>query len=232
MKKLPNTRRKTPLSSVPKVWLGLLKCSLQALPLIAICLARPAYADQERSCGTPARLLVTLPDQYESVVSQQAGVVCGFRHKTAGFPTLTVVMEPALSAQRALEIARYVTESYRAVGLLDAQVKSASVSKGSDSATGRLVVGYTAEHTAMEAQLLIILLHDRTYTATLQYRADVPVEEKKELQRVLDSVRLVGEPPVATQPDQDRHSLTLVLALAGLCLVALVLCGVLKKRKA
>jgi hypothetical protein len=95
-----------------------------------------------------------------------------------------------------------------------------------------LVVGYTAERTAMEAQLLIILLHDRTYTATLQYRAAVPVEEKKELQRVLDSVRLVGETPVATQPDQDRHSLTLVLALAGLCLVALVLCGVLKKRKA
>lgn|GEM_PF-3959026 len=226
-----NTDQNTSYPSATTTWSRVATCVRQALIALAILHARGVVAESEQACGNPPALFVTLPDEYESIYLRQPAVVCGFRHKITGFPTLTVVIEPAIKAQNELQIARYVTESYQRVGLRDARVKTSFTSPGVTSLNARLVVEFTVGGVAMEAQLAIILLHDRTYTATLQYPADTSPAAKTALTRVLDSVRLEGELLSAAHPGNSSYTLELILGLAGFSLVLFMLRRVSKKRQ-
>ena len=121
----------------------------------------------ECSAGHP--LQITLPQSFERISSDNPAVLCIFRNKIDGFPTLNIVIEPRIEGSTPPTLTEYeegIRRGYQSVGLTDARLSGASVGESDGVPFFTSEVFFTNNSRAMNAHILVIQLHDRTYTAS------------------------------------------------------------------
>jgi hypothetical protein len=117
--------------------------------------------------GVPVRVPVT--SDFQRVRSETPSVLCVFRHKTLGFPTLNVVEEVRVVGSEPPTLEEYqkgVSQGYRAVGLSEATLSNSVVGESHGLPFFTSEVTFSNKGTPMVAKILILQHHDKTYTAS------------------------------------------------------------------
>jgi hypothetical protein len=162
-----------------------------------------AYADQpqpspappttECAPGVPVR--VPLTSDFQRVQSDTPAVLCVFRHKTRGFPTLNVVVEPRLDGSKPPTLEEYregVTKGYQAVGLTDATLQNSIVGESNGLPFFTSEITFSTKGTPMVAKILVVQHYDRTYTASAIAEAK-PLESGRALVTpLIDGIEVDG----------------------------------------
>lgn len=142
----------------------------------------PTTAALECAPGHPLR--IALPDTFERIPSENPAVLCIFRNKIDGFPTLNIVIEPRMEGSAPPTLAEYeegIRKGYQGVGLTDARLSGPSVGESNGLPFFATEVFFTNESRAMAARILVVQLHDRTYTASAVGYAKPDSSELREL---------------------------------------------------
>ncbi len=129
--------------------------------------ASPAPWTTECAPGAPLRLPIT--SDFQRVKSETPSVLCVFRHKTNGFPTLNVVVEPRLDGSKPPSLEEYregVAKGYQAVGLTDATLQNSVVGESNGLPFFTSEITFSTKGTPMVAKILVVQHYDRTYTAS------------------------------------------------------------------
>jgi hypothetical protein len=160
--------------------------------------------------GVPLRVPIT--PEFQRVKSDTPSVLCVFRHKKDGFPTLNIVEEPRVDGSKPPTLEEYqagVTQGYRAVGLTDATLSSSIVGESNGLPFFTSEITFTNKGTSMVARILVVQHHDRTYTASAIAEA-TPLEEGRAL-----ISPLIGGIEVDGQLVRDTRPTTNVWSLIG-----------------
>lgn len=121
----------------------------------------------ECALGVPLRVPITA--EFERLKSETPSVLCVFRHKTLGFPTLNVVEEVRVVGSEPPTLEEYqkgVSQGYRAVGLSEATLSNSVVGESHGLPFFTSEVTFSNKGTPMVAKILILQHHDKTYTAS------------------------------------------------------------------
>jgi hypothetical protein len=158
-------------------------------------------------CAAGHPLQITLPQTFERMPSDNPAVLCIFRNKIDGFPTLNIVIEPRIEGSTPPTLAEYeegIRRGYQSVGLTDAQLSGTSVGESNGVPFFTSEVFFTNNNRSMAAHILVIQLHDRTYTASAVGYA---VPNNSELQGLIGTIHVEGKtidltarPPVRWAP--------------------------------
>ena len=179
---------------------------------------RSALHEQPIRCASDDSLRFLLPDNMVRIDIPLDGVLCAFRNKTGGFPTINVIRQPQGTAPRAPSLAERTTElvrSYGLVGLTDATVSDAQemILHGFPAYSAR--VHYTNQNIPMATLVLILELPDRSYTVSALDTAEGLKTSENALREVLTTVTVEGEGVVAdTKSTRTTGIGTLLLAIA------------------
>lgn len=189
-------------------------------------LARAEVSRVEMSCGRSAEIKIYLPSSFEQLALNYPSVICAFRNKGTGFPTLNVVLNPpqpgslrpSVGALQAL-----VRNEYEKVGLTDADVSEAHMEPLGTLETFHATVRYMNQGMPVEALVMIAILPDRTYTITLLDRADHPLFAKSELEEVLRGISIRGatDAPESVPPPPDSSAIWAIVG--GMILIGAAL---------
>ena len=131
---------------------------------------------------------------------QQPDILCAFRSKIGGFPTINVVQEPAYGATFRPGIPareRRIQNSYHLVGLTDATLKESHLEPLGTLETFRTKITYKNQGQLMEALLLEAELPDRTYTVTILDLAGSPTTSKARMEALLRGITIAGATDLA-----------------------------------
>lgn len=145
-------------------------------------------------CSPGHPLQITLPQTFEKIPSDNPAVLCIFRNKIDGFPTLNIVIEPRIEGSTPPTLAEYeegIRRGYQSVGLTDAQLSGASVGESNGIPFFTSEVFFTNNGRAMAARILVIQLHDRTYTASA---VGYPTPNGSELRALIGTIHVEGKP--------------------------------------
>lgn len=176
-----------------------------------------AYADQpqpspepwttECAPGVPVR--VPLTSDFQRVKSDAPSVLCVFRHKMNGFPTLNVVVEPRLDGSKPPKLEEYregVAKGYRAVGLTDATLQNSIVGESNGLPFFASEITFSSKGTSMVAKILVVQHYDRTYTASAIAEAKSLESGRALVAPLIDGIEVDGalvrntQAPLATWP--------------------------------
>ena len=131
---------------------------------------------------------------------QQPDILCAFRSKIGGFPTINVVQEPAYGATFRPGIPareRRIQNSYHLVGLTDASLNESHLEPLGTLETFRTKITYNNQGQLMEALLLEAELPDRTYTVTILDLAGSPTTSKARMEALLRGITIAGATDLA-----------------------------------
>ena len=220
--------------------------SNKTYPLALLCilvfstngLVRCASADEAQVATTPASIRcaedhpisLTLPDAFERVPSNNPAVLCVFRNKNGGFPTLNIVVEPRHEGAKPPTLEQYVegvTRGYTTVGLSDAKLSNSEVGEIQGVPFFSADVRFTNDGASMAARILVLQVHDRTYTASAIGRADAADFAPTSLSSLTESLTIDGLSSSSTRTG-DKNYTALIL---GFLVVMLVAYGALLLRK-
>lgn len=129
----------------------------------------PSGAPESTECAPGVPVRVSLTSDFQRVQSYTPSVLCIFRHKTNGFPTVNVVVEPRLDGSKPPTLEEYregVTKGYHAVGLTDATLQNSVVGESNGLPFFTTEITFSSKGTPMVAKILIVQHYDRTYTAS------------------------------------------------------------------
>jgi hypothetical protein len=175
-------------------------------------------ASLECAAGHPLR--IALPQTFERIPSENPAVLCIFRNKTDGFPTLNVVVEPRLEGVTPPSLAEYeegIRRGYEGVGLTDARLSGAAIGESNGLPFFTTEVFFTNNARAMAAQILVVQLHDRTYTASAVGYAKPGDSELRNLIGTIliegTAIDLAARPPFRWQPIAAGVLATLAIGL-------------------
>jgi hypothetical protein len=164
-------------------------------PSLAIAQAQPTMSSgslTECAFGHPLR--ARLPQNFEKIPSENPAVLCVFRNKIDGFPTLNIVVEPRLEGATPPSLVEYeegIKRGYQSVGLSDATLSESGTGESQGVPYFTSEVSFTNAGIAMKARILVLQLHDRTYTVSAVGRAalDLPV-----LKEFIEGIEVEGRP--------------------------------------
>lgn len=190
--------------------------------LSGVATSRADTASSMRSftCGQPARLSLILGQHYEQVAIQQSGVVCVFRNKIEGFPTITITEVPRFGARTAAQRVDDVAASYRSVGLTDAVASNPRNRRISGLEALELDVRYTSKGEAIEALVALIEAPDRTYTATALFRVSGQIEEKKSVVAAVEGLEILGIQSPEPKPSSHLSAIWFVILVIAVAVLA------------
>lgn len=146
-------------------------------------------------CAEGHPLTVTIPDTFERVPSNNRAVLCVFRNKNGGFPTFNIVVDPRHEESKPPTLEQYVegiTKGYNTVGLNDAKLSNSEAGEIEGVPFFSSDVRFTSSGTPMAARILVLQLHDRTYTASAIHRADAPDFNPAALSDLTESITVEG----------------------------------------
>lgn len=181
-------------------------------------------------CADGHPISLTLPDTFERVPSNNPAVLCIFRNKNGGFPTLNIVVEPRHEGTKPPTLEQYVegvTRGYTTVGLTDAKLSNSEVGEIQGVPFFSSDVRFTNDGASMAARILVLQVHDRTYTASAIGRADAPNFTPTSLADLTESLTVEGASPSSSQAGERSYTALLL----GFLLVIIVAYGVLRLRK-
>ena len=197
-------------------------------PSIAIAQAQPTTSSgllMECAFGHP--LWVRLPLNFEKLSSENPAVLCVFRNKTEGFPTLNIVVEPRHEGSPPPSLFEYeegIKRGYHSVGLADATLSDSVSGESHEVPYFTSTVSFTNAGAAMQARILVLQLHDRTYTVSAVGRA---ISDSPMLQELISGLEIEGR-PLDLQAETDRFVGILASALG--IVIALLVAAVARRR--
>ncbi len=165
--------------------------------------SRSAYADEpSRSqttsttqCASGVPVGLPLTQDFQRVKSETPSVLCVFRHKTKGFPTINVVVEPHLDGSKPPTLEEYregVAKGYRAVGLTDASLSNSVVGESNGLPFFTSEITFSNNGAPMVAKILVIRHHDRTYTTSAIAEAKPLEAGRTVVVQLIDGVEVDG----------------------------------------
>ena len=110
-----------------------------------------------------------LPTGYEAIAIPEPRVALAARPRRGGFPTLTVTVDPGPfhGEQPHVELrGARILESYRAIGLVDAELKAVSASRRGDRPVVEAQLEYTQGGSRFLAEVTEITVPERRITIT------------------------------------------------------------------
>jgi hypothetical protein len=148
-----------------------------------------------------------LPAGYQVIAIPEPRVALAARPSGGGFPTLTVTVEPGPfhgeQPQVELRGAR-ILESYRAIGLIDAQLKGVSTPSGRERTTVNAQLEYTQGERRFLAEVTEITVPERRITVTWLGPREVVQHSYADLNKVRESLRVESvttvDPATALRP--------------------------------
>lgn len=173
--------------------------ALALCAVISVAVAPPdAHSEHHRThCGAQGEVSFLLDADWEQVDVQHREVVCAFRNKNGGFPTLTVTWEGLVSGSTSASVtarAESIIQSYQRVGLTDAQViESHTLAHQTHARAFQTLVSYTTRATPMMALIVVLDGASRTFTLTILDTADRFKSSRPRLEAVASSLRVSGE---------------------------------------
>ena len=181
---------------------------------------------QECALGHP--IWVRLPQSFENLTSENPSVLCIFRNKFEGFPTLNIVVEPRHDGTPPPSLGEYqegIKRGYQSVGLSDATLSESIIGDSQGIPFFTSEVSFSNAGVAMKARILVLQLHDRTYTASAVGRAqaDLPV-----LQELIRGIEVEGH-PLDLQREKDAFLSTLATVIG--VTFALLVAAIVRKRR-
>ncbi|MCX6115745.1 MAG: hypothetical protein NTV65_11115 [Proteobacteria bacterium] len=199
-KKMRPCKQKHPLLLL----MGLVACTL-LVPLVGFFSSNSLASEAPDTavvvaCGASTGITLPLSDSWQQVPMQQPDILCAFRSKIAGFPTINVVQEPAYGATFRPGIPareRRIQNSYHLVGLTDATLNDSHLEPLGTLETFRTKITYKNQGQLMEALLLEAELPDRTYTVTILDLAGSPTTSKARMEAILRGITIAGATDLA-----------------------------------
>lgn len=217
--------------------LQLLLALIAPLSAVSFGHAQPA----PRPCGAQLGLTIVLSSSWEQVSVNHPDVVCAFRSKGGGFPTLTVTREAPSSAASRRSVERRlatVTESYRAIGLSDARVKRVYQGYAPEEPL-QLLLEYTTNSTPMSALIKVVDAQSGTFVLTALDRTNDIAASLPESETIAasfpgdDAAATTATPhsnPSVAEPFSLNHSTTWFLLWVGAAFVGAALVRILIAR--
>ena len=147
-------------------------------------------------CAPGAPLSVPITAEFQRIKSETPSVLCVFRHKTNGFPTLNIVEEPRMDDTKPPTLAEYeqgVAQGYKAVGLSDTKLSDSRVGQSRGLPFFTTEIAFTNKGTPMVARILVVQYHDRTYTASAIAEAKQLEEGRALIAPLIEGIELDGE---------------------------------------
>lgn len=183
---------------------GLVACTL-LVPLVGFFSSNSLASEAPDTavvvaCGASTGITLPLSDSWQQVPMQQPDILCAFRSKIGGFPTINVVQEPAYGATFRPGIPareRRIQNSYHLVGLTDATLNDSHLEPLGTLETFRTKITYKNQGQLMEALLLEAELPDRTYTVTILDLAGSPPTSKARMEALLRGITIAGATDLA-----------------------------------
>lgn len=185
------------------------------------------------SCASTEEVRLVVPETMVRADVQLEGVLCAFRNKIGGFPTINVIREPRQTSSRSLSLAERSTElirSYGLVGLTDATVEEAHETTIHGTPAYWATVRYSNKNTPMTTLVLIIELPDRSYTVSALDTTEGFKTTENSLREALKTVTVEGATVVSDTKSTKTSGLGTVLAGIALALALLALRRYLKRR--
>ncbi len=238
-------KRKKPRSHRQKMSLpAVLMASAAALTLAAAVagsgamLTRHALSEGPRaSCGASSGITLPLWGVWQEVQVSQPGVLCAFRNKNTGFPTLNVIEEPTRNGAIVPGVTARessIRDAYHMVGLTDATLRDSRLEPLGMSESFHTTVHYTSQGVPMEVLVMQVQRPDRTYTFSIVSRADGDQGAAKELVSILRGVSIEGvtdtEVPLLAPTGRPPSTAT-ILVLIALLGTSLLLFGLRSARR-
>jgi hypothetical protein len=190
------------------------------------------------SCGSQLGLTVLLSATWEPVAVPHPDVVCAFRSKGRGFPTLTVTREAPATAATRRSIERRiaaVTDSYRAIGLSDARVLRVYQGYSAEQPL-QLLLEYTTNSTPMSALIKVVDTPAGTFVLTALDRTRDTATTLPESEAIADSFPGDGTANASkaattgSEPSLPSHSIMWFMLLVGAAFVGAALARILIAR--
>jgi hypothetical protein len=178
--------------------------------------AQVAPTTPSTRCAEGHPLSVTIPETFQHVPSHNPAVLCVFRNKNGGFPTFNIVVEPRLEDSKPPSLAEYIegiTKGYNTVGLTDAKLSNSEAGELSGIPFFSSDVRFTSNGTPMAARILVLQLHDRTYTASAINRADAPDFSQTALSDLTESITIEGASGASTHTASSSYRTLLQVIL-------------------
>ena len=183
---------------------GLVACTL-LVPLVGFFSSNSLASEAPDTavvvaCGASTGITLPLSDSWQQVPMQQPDILCAFRSKIGGFPTINVVQEPAYGATFRPGIPareRRIQNSYHLVGLTDATLNDSHLEPLGTLETFRTKITYNNQGQLMEALILEAELPDRTYTVTILDLAGSPNTSKARMEAILRGITIAGATDLA-----------------------------------
>ena len=157
--------------------------------------AQVAPQSPSSPCAAGHPLSVTLPENFERAPSHNPAVLCVFRSKNGGFPTFNIVVEPRFEDTKPPSLSEYIegiTKGYATVGLTDAKLSNSEAGESNGIPFFSSDVRFTSSGAPMAARILVLQLHDRTYTASAINRADAPDFNPTALSDLTEGITVEG----------------------------------------
>ncbi len=178
-------------------------------------------------CGEATGISIPVPQSFESIDLRYPSVLCAFRNKNSGFPTLNVVQDPPQGSSLRPGVAALearVKNEYQKVGLTDAVISDSHMEPLGSLETFHTTARYMNQGMPMQSLIMVVMLPDRTYTVTLLDRADHPYFREIELQSVLRGISIAGatDAPATVPPPPNTTAIWLILGAMGLVAASLV----------
>jgi hypothetical protein len=150
---------------------------------------------QRVSCGGRSELSIELASEWQEIDNKDLGVICAFRTKNSGFPTLTVVQIPPIPRyeQRSLDsLKAFFERSYSAVGIRDARIIEIRRGVVDNTEATIATIQFAVGERSMSAVILSAELPDRAYVATLQTTTALFDGQRERLLSIAQSLQLSG----------------------------------------
>jgi hypothetical protein len=187
------------------------------------------------ACGVRTGITLPLSDTWQISQISYPSLLCAFRNKNGGFPTLNIVQDAAPGASpRPGVLARetLVKNEYQKVGLTDAVVSDSHTEPLGTLEAFHTTARYMNQGIPMESLIMIVDLPDRTLTVTVLDPADHPIFSKTQLQELLRGIRITGatdqDPPPPFSPRVGTPAIIFLIVIIG---VFLVILGVRQARR-
>jgi hypothetical protein len=194
------------------------------------------------ACDKERRVLLPLPLTFDRAAIESAHVLCAFRSKITGFPTLTVVQTtppPAAEMRSNASKMASLEESYRSVGLSNVRASLVEEQYSGGTPGYLAAVSFESETGSMEALVAIFELPDRSYIVTLQDHAESLRESKDSLLAILRGIALAeanhergDEQTRKTWPWDYRNTTILgTIGATAIALLAILLARIVRRRR-
>lgn len=196
---------------------------------------RPILAEalsSEVQCGADSGIVLTLSNEWQQVALEQPGLLCAFRNKTGGFPSLNIIQEAAHQPDitpGVMTREASLRNAYHLVGLTDAKFSDSRIEPLGQLESFHTSVRYMNLGMPMEGLIMQVQLSDRLYTVSIVDREGHAKLSKEALLGVLRSIRIPGQGPTQA-PLSAALPIGTALIVIGIIAASLLGFGLLTTR--